>query len=530
MKRKITLLVGTIFLAIALLTGVFAFLAFTGSFSIDSYHTGSSGEKGSTSSYTFRSTTTYQQPGNKDMTTSSYTINLGWFKITITTPTITSASIIPSAVINGSNVSLSISALNANSLWASIVKPDSNTENITLTNNANTSFTNTSLTGKYNVTFYANDSSGNLVNTSKSFTAALPVNVTIKVNVSVAANVSSTVTVRVLVAGTNEVLSTTEINGSKSLILPNVPVDISFDTTFDNDTSITILFNFNLSESAGGSISFGNIRIDPYFVVYGVTTTFSFTGAQVVIGYQNNSVSNKNNLQLEKCDNYSISTGVCISSFKDVTNDAVTSHDKDNNRFIYNTTSFSGFGIREVTPSPPGGGGGGAVFITTTVPIPAPELEPSPITPAIPAQLFDISLALDDSLIQDSDELSAVVTFESFGAEPTPIELTFIILDETENEVYREGDSITVEVEEVLRKSFKGLNLPEGKYSLVLHTLYNVNVFDEFRQEFEIAKKEESFIEKIFSWIKDNKWYFIVGILIIGLTLWLVRKGKRERR
>jgi len=79
-KKKI-LLVGTIFLAVALLLGVFAFLVSTGSFSIDSYHTGSTGEKGSTSSYTFRSTTTYEQPGDKQSSTTSYNFNLGWFSL-----------------------------------------------------------------------------------------------------------------------------------------------------------------------------------------------------------------------------------------------------------------------------------------------------------------------------------------------------------------------------------------------------------------------------------------------------------------
>lgn len=101
-------------------------------------------------------------------------------------------------------------------------------------------------------------------------------------------------------------------------------------------------------------------------------------------------------------------------------------------------------------------------------------------------QLFDISFSLDDSVIDNSDGLSAVVTFESFGTEVTPVELTFIILDANGNEIYSERESISVMTEEVLRKSFKGLDLPSGKYTLVLETLYNVDVFDRFEQDFEI--------------------------------------------
>ncbi len=110
----------------------------------------------------------------------------------------------------------------------------------------------------------------------------------------------------------------------------------------------------------------------------------------------------------------------------------------------------------------------------------------------LPGQLYDISLNMDDAFIVSADELSAVVTFESFGTEPTPVDLTFIILDDAGNEVYRAKDHIVVITEEVLRKDFSGLNLLKGKYTLVLYTLYNVDVFDEFRADFEVSEKKLS--------------------------------------
>jgi hypothetical protein len=104
----------------------------------------------------------------------------------------------------------------------------------------------------------------------------------------------------------------------------------------------------------------------------------------------------------------------------------------------------------------------------------------------IPSQLFDIKLELEETLLKNSDELAARVVFESFGKEPTPVDLTFLILDENGNEVHRSEETVIVETENVFRKSFKGLNLPAGKYTIVLRTLYSSDVSDQFKQEFEI--------------------------------------------
>lgn len=138
----------------------------------------------------------------------------------------------------------------------------------------------------------------------------------------------------------------------------------------------------------------------------------------------------------------------------------------------------------------------------------------------IPAQLFDISFSLDDPLINDINKLAAVINFESFGTEPTPVNLTFFILDETGKEVYIEEDSIVVETERVLRKTFDDLELPEGKYKLVLHTLYNDYVFDEFEREFMIEKKIS---------LSKNK-YYLIGIfaIILAIILWFLLSGRKK--
>jgi hypothetical protein len=130
-------------------------------------------------------------------------------------------------------------------------------------------------------------------------------------------------------------------------------------------------------------------------------------------------------------------------------------------------------------------------------------------------RLFDISFLLEDSVIESSDELSSVVTFENFGNVATSVALTFIILNEEGGGVHKGEETITVETEEILRKSFKGLDLPEGKYEIILQTLYNVDVFDEFSQNFEI--KKVGFLK-----------YFIYGSIgiVVLLIVWFVSRGK----
>jgi len=138
-------------------------------------------------------------------------------------------------------------------------------------------------------------------------------------------------------------------------------------------------------------------------------------------------------------------------------------------------------------------------------------------------KLFDISILLLSSIIENSDELLAIVTFQNFGDEPTTVNLTFIILDREGNEIHKEEEKITVITEERFRKSFEGLNLPEGKYALVLNTLYNVNVLDEFRQDFEISKKKKI---SLWSWIIIG----IILVIIIFILLIVLTKKLRKKK
>ena len=124
--------------------------------------------------------------------------------------------------------------------------------------------------------------------------------------------------------------------------------------------------------------------------------------------------------------------------------------------------------------------------------------------------------------------MGSVITFASFGTVPTFVDLTYSILDSSEKEVYSEKGNVTVTTEQVVRKNFENLNLPDGKYTLVLTTVYGDNVKDEFRQVFEVGKVE------VLQSIKNNWILFVIigvvaGIAFIIFVIIYKRKIKSKR-
>ncbi len=127
-----------------------------------------------------------------------------------------------------------------------------------------------------------------------------------------------------------------------------------------------------------------------------------------------------------------MATETCLIGFNEITSSAT--HETDNDKFTYVTTSFSDFGIKQyVAPTEEeeedttGGGGGGGCGVGyrlengKCVKIEVEEEE------RLPEELFDITFNLDDKLIQSVNELFGIVTFESFGNVPTFVNLTFMI-------------------------------------------------------------------------------------------------------
>ncbi len=118
---------------------------------------------------------------------------------------------------------------------------------------------------------------------------------------------------------------------------------------------------------------------------------------------------------------------------------------------------------------------------------------------SIPLELFDIRMDLESSVLESSSELEAVVTYESFGLSSTRVDLDYSIYDENGEKVYNRLDEVVVSVEEIRRIHFNDLNLEPGEYTFVFKTVYNVDVFDDFRQKFTV--REKGFWERFWEWL-----------------------------
>jgi len=166
----------------------------------------------------------------------------------------------------------------------------------------------------------------------------------------------------------------------------------------------------------------------------------------------------------------------------------------------------------------------GQTSTTISNPSPTPISRRATQVPPIatnPSQLFDIALVIDQPLIDDSHKLAARVTFASFGKEATSVDMTFIILDGSGKQLYRTTGKTTIQTEGVYNQAFKDLNIPDGKYTLLLNTLYNVNVKDEFRQPFEV-KSQKNVLTVLWPW---GLFIAIPVLLLVVIFLW-----KRHRK
>jgi len=94
---------------------------------------------------------------------SSFRANIGFFEESayLRTVSISSYSISPKSAIVGSTIGLSVTALNAQSVWAQITSPNSQVQTLNLVNGQTLNYLPApSVVGRYDIIFYANDSSG----------------------------------------------------------------------------------------------------------------------------------------------------------------------------------------------------------------------------------------------------------------------------------------------------------------------------------------------------------------------------------
>ncbi len=131
-----------------------------------------------------------------------------------------------------------------------------------------------------------------------------------------------------------------------------------------------------------------------------------------------------------------------------------------------------------------------------------------------PSQLFDIRLELESRELYDGSKLTAHVAFQSFGTVPTPVDMEFLIIDESGKIWSSWNDSVVVETEAAFTKRFPELELPIGAYALHLNTRYAGSIVDSFHADFRIVRLV------VWWWIGGS----VTITLILGLAvLWLVQ-------
>ena len=170
--NKLSILVAILFFYLAIMSmAVFAINATSGNYSIAMF--GSGLQSSNTSSSSYNGTLLLTHTGStRGANTTTYTSNIGFFDNVsyFRAVSITSYTISPTSAVVGSTISLSISALNSQSVWANVTSPNNQVQRLNLVNDDTLEFLPIpSVVGTYTVTFYANSSTGTIASAVDTF-------------------------------------------------------------------------------------------------------------------------------------------------------------------------------------------------------------------------------------------------------------------------------------------------------------------------------------------------------------------------
>ncbi len=156
--------------------------------------------------------------------------------------------------------------------------------------------------------------------------------------------------------------------------------------------------------------------------------------------------------------------------------------------------------------------------ITEEVPL---EIKPTEVKPEV--SFFDVSLELDKTLVDRIEDIGIKATFRGMENIPANIGLTFDILNSNGDVVRTDFDQVVIQGEGVFDKKFTDFVLVPGKYTLRLITLYNTNIQNEFRKDFEIGQKVPLVASSI------SQILLIFGLIAIVSALLFLFKRKHKK-
>jgi len=254
-------------------------------------------------------------------------------------PVIVSHTIEPYDPTVGYNVSLNASATDngaISGIFANITLPNGTV--ITLPLLANYTVP---LSGRYNVTFWANDTAGNIGTFTDYFVAGdAPSNITF--NVVDKDFFGIPVNITVYFAGTNKQVNMYNFTGTKNDSHTNILYDL-FYMALDGNVNVR-LNGVNLSLDNNGTLGLDRLaNLTGFAVTYGVYSDYHITDAILVISYANTTYTNENYLGIYKCATWNFTTRTCPGGWALVS----STQDKLADEFTIPTSGFSAFAIKQ---------------------------------------------------------------------------------------------------------------------------------------------------------------------------------------
>jgi len=276
-------------------------------------------------------------------------------------PNITSTLISPYDPAVGYNVTLNATAadnLGVSGIFVNITLPNTTVITRTLPM-ANYTI---QVAGRHNITFWANDTGGN-IGTSADYFIAGVARVNVQFNIINNNSIGIPVNLTIYFTGTNKEVHEHNFTGSYVDAHTTLLYDLHYQAL---DGNISVRLNeVNLSLDNNGTLGLDRTTdLTGYLVTYGINNTYNFTNATIVLSYAGTGFTNENYLGLYKCSDWNFVTRTCAGTWTSVTG----TQDKTAKTFTLTTTSFSGYAVKQesVPPTPPspetpsGGAGGGA--------------------------------------------------------------------------------------------------------------------------------------------------------------------------
>jgi len=249
-----------------------------------------------------------------------------YYQTITSAPAISPYNISLSTVMNGSSLSLAMyaSSSSLSSVWITLSYPNASTIRLSPANGGVVSFT-PPVVGTYNVTFFANDTTGNTTNISSSFTAVAPVPVNISVTGRNGASLVSNITFYYAGTSTQAVFYSSDTGSYGVRTAPNTSCDIIANAYSGN---LTIwLLGVDIPSNTNKAVVLDNPNATGFIRVYAINSSYSIGSAKIRISYSGINVTSESNLRMQRCADWNFTSSSCSGNWTEVSSITDTSAD-----------------------------------------------------------------------------------------------------------------------------------------------------------------------------------------------------------